>query len=225
MRKLVIFALLLALIGCQEKIETPQANAGPIPEPPKVTEYVNFGDSVVESAKTHLFVRETNGPNRSPEIDAYHDFTGLGYGNPWCLMFVNYHWGQVLKPYDLQLPYKTARVSALLQYALKNQLMYKVIFAKSIIYGVEEALPGDMPIWIKGVSNLPEDNFNGHIGFVIRQDSANGLVTIEGNTGAGAAGSQRDGDGVYIRNRQILLNKDFRIEALVRYLPPETEKK
>ena len=50
----------------------------------------------------------------------------------------------------------------------------------------------------------------GHVGFVIYWYGRCG-VTIEGNTSSGAFGSQREGDGIFIRNRCIEDGNPFRI--------------
>jgi len=213
MKNLIILVFIILLIGCN------QDNSS-IPNNPSSNDIKQIkkplGISFVEKAETYLYVRETDGPNRSPEIDKFHDYAGLPYGNPWCLMFVNYVQKEVLAPLD---PYtRTARVSKLYQYALSHKYQYKIKTANSLIYGTSIVEPGDIIIFIKGINNTPQDNFNGHTGFVIEQTSLTELKTIEGNTGPGSKGSQRDGDGVYERKRIIKLNTNFRIDALLQPL-------
>jgi hypothetical protein len=221
MKRLIVIAfMLLAIVACKD-----EGNQNPKPEPVKPKMLVDFGEEVVKNARTYLHVNETEGPNRSPEIDKFHDYAGLPYGNPWCLMFVNYNWYEVLNPYGYEPYTKTARVSYLLQYALKHKLLYDIKFDKALLYGVKQAEPGDMLIWVKGIGNTAEDNFNGHTGFVQKEIEPGKFLTIEGNTGPGNSGSQRDGDGVYERTRTIRLGADFRIEALIKPIYPDTEKK
>jgi len=228
MKKLIIFLILLILFtGCKQdtiadtvpEVVTPVEK---VEEQPKV--YVNFGDEFVKTARKYGYVNETEGPNRSPEIDKFHDYAGLPYGNPWCLMFVNYVQYETLNPYNLKPYTKTARVSRLYQYALKNKYLYKIKFAKSLLYGIKTAEPGDIIIFISGASKEAMDNFNGHTGFIITETAPGKFKTIEGNTGPGSAGSQRDGDGVYERNRSIRLKSNFRIDALIAPIYPKTEK-
>jgi hypothetical protein len=56
------------------------------------------------------------------------------------------------------------------------------------------------------------DTQSGHIGFVINWDKTQG-TTIEGNTSPTNKGNQRNGDGVYIKHRNITDIKSFRIVA------------
>lgn len=224
---IIILFLLIMLTGCKQdsiadstepEVVTPVV----IEEQPKV--YVDFGEEFIKTAKKYGYVNETEGPNRSPEIDKFHDYVGLPYGNPWCLMFVDYVQYDALKPYNLKPYTKTARVSRLYQFALKNKYLYKVKFDKALLYGAQKAEVGDILIFVSGASKQAMDNFNGHTGFIIREKSPGKFRTIEGNTGPGSAGSQRDGDGVYERNRSIILGSNFRIEALIEPLYPKTEK-
>lgn len=224
--KKIAFALFLTifLAACGNAETLPQAANAPTQQPPV---YVNFGEEVVKNSMKYLNVRETkNRPNRGIEIDRFHDYVGLEYGNPWCMMFVEYNWYEVLRPYGLEPHIKTARVSTYYQHALKHKYLYQVKTAKGIIYGAQTPEKGDIVIWIKGVGYDAWDNFNGHTGETIRYvEKPTDLETIEGNTGPGDQGDQREGDGVYVRRRSILLGKDFRIDALIKPYYPETVKK
>lgn len=232
---IIAVLLLLIVVGCNEvtgnndpppTTSTNQPPAVIVEDPPAV--FVNFGEEVVKTAKKYLHVSETDGPNRSPEIDKFHDYAGLPYGNPWCLMFVNYMWKETLDPYGYAPYTRTARVSAFYKYALKHKYLYQVKFDKALAYGAQEAEPGDMVVWLKNYNDniiVNDGNPSGHVGFVIEELEPGKFKTIEGNTSAGNSGSQRDGDGVFIRERSINLTAGFRIEALVKPLYPETEKK
>jgi len=227
MLNMILFVMLLLLIGCNEvkpEESIPKPVPVVVPEVPKVIEYVNIGQEFVKTAKSYGYVNETAGPNRSPEIDKFHDYAGLPYGNPWCAMFVNYVQYETLKPYNLRPYTKSARVSFILHYALKHKYQYNIKFAKSLMYGVDKAEAGDILIFISGASKQAKDNFNGHTGFILRETSSGHFRTIEGNTGPGNAGSQRDGDGVYERKRRIVLGSSFRIEALLKPIYPKVEK-
>lgn len=234
MKKIIAFLLLVAIVvGCKEV----KGNNDPPPTVdniPRVEEnvpqpvFVDFGEEVVKKAKEFQFVRETNGPNRSPEIDKFHDYAGLPYGNPWCLMYVNYMYHLTLSPYGFEPYTKTARVSYLYKYALKHKYLYQVKFDKALAYGAQEAEPGDMVIWLKNYNEniiVNDANPSGHVGLIIEEIEPGKFRTIEGNTSSGDSGSQRDGDGVFVRIRTINLTAGFRIEALVKPLYPETEKK
>jgi len=137
---------------------------------------------------------------------------------------VNYVQKETLEPYNLRPYTKSARVSFILHYALKHKYQYKIKFAKTLLYGINEGEAGDILIFISGASKQAMDNFNGHTGFIVREEAPGKFTTIEGNTGPGNSGSQRDGDGVYERHRSIRIGSGFRIEALIKPIYPKTEK-
>jgi hypothetical protein len=43
---------------------------------------------LVEAARAMIHLQETDGENRSAEIDMMHRVTGVGMGEPWCMSFV-----------------------------------------------------------------------------------------------------------------------------------------
>jgi len=219
----------MLLMGCRDTNSTNIVKPVVTPEVKPVAEhkhieYIDFGEVFVQTAKSYGYVNESDGPNRSPEIDKFHDYVGLPYGNPWCAMFVNYVQQETLAPYGLAPYTKSARVSYIFHYALKHKYLYKVKFAKSLLYGINRGETGDILIFISGASKQAMDNFNGHTGFVVNETNTGTFRTIEGNTGPGSAGSQRDGDGVYERTRKITLGSKFRIEALIMPIYPKKEK-
>lgn len=55
---------------------------------------------------------------------------------------------------------------------------------------------------------------SGHAG-IVTDLSGDSMATIEGNTSAGRAGSQRNGDGIYARSRNIRQNGDLRTQGFV----------
>ena len=232
---IIAILLLLIVVGCKEvkgSNDSPPTvvDTQPVEEvvDPQPVSYVNFGELVVETAKRYLHVSESNGPNRSPEIDKFHEYAGLPYGNPWCLMYTNYMWKEALDPYGLAPYTKTARVSTFYKYALKHKYLYKVKFAKGLAYGVQTAEPGDAIVWLKNYNKnilVNDGNPSGHTGFIVQETAPGQFDTIEGNTSSGNSGSQRDGDGVFLRKRSINLTAGFRIEALVKPIYPEMEKK
>ena len=104
-------------------------------------------------------------------------------GQPWCMMFVQYCFAMAGYP----LPYKTASCGDLLSWYRK--------YAPECIVTAPKAR--DIVIY----------NF-GHTG--ILESAAAGTVTVvEGNTSAGAAGSQDNGGGVFTRTRSKTLVQAF----------------
>ncbi|MBD5152391.1 MAG: CHAP domain-containing protein [Oscillibacter sp.] len=112
----------------------------------------------------------------------YGKWMGLD-GQPWCMSFVQYCFAMAGYP----LPYKTGSCSALLTWYRKNKPECIVTAPKA----------RDIVIY----------NF-GHTG--ILESAATGTVTVvEGNTSAGAAGSQDNGGGVFTRTRSRTLVQAF----------------
>ena len=104
-------------------------------------------------------------------------------GQPWCMSFVQYCFAMAGYP----LPYKTGSCSDLLSWYRKNKPECIVTTPKA----------RDIVIY----------NF-GHTG--ILESAATGTVTVvEGNTSAGAAGSQDNGGGVFQRTRSKTLVQAF----------------
>lgn len=229
MKHFVLLIVFLALFGCKEADSNDVVLPDPEPAPAVVIpapEYVNWGEEFVKYALTYDGIQETFGPNSSPIIDQFQAYSGFDpkAGAPWCAMFTNWVQGKTLEKYDLKLHYKSARVSWIRKYALKNKYLYKIKFAKGLIYGIDTAEEGDQIIWLSGFSNELYPDLPGHTGLIISETSPGKFKTIEGNTGPGEAGSQRDGDGVYVRDRSINLISKFHIDMLITPIYPEVEK-
>jgi len=73
--------------------------------------------------------------------------------------------------------------------------------------GWKTAPKGSAVVWEK------KKSISGHVGFVLEDWKGKSGKTVEANTGAGEAGSQRDGDGVYPRTREIQAMGHFKITS------------
>ncbi len=82
------------------------------------------------------------------------------------------------------------------------------IEARAVERGLTRPPRGSVVVWRNGTS------WTGHLGVVDWWDVRCG-VTVEGNTSSGSAGSQRDGDGVWVRNRCVSPGAHFRIVGFV----------
>lgn len=149
----------------------------------------------MEIAKTQLFVREKTGHNDGKEVEAYLKLLGLPKGYPWCMAFVYWCFSEAAKQLDVLNPVpKTAGVMD----------CYSKAKGKYLVTGEPE--PGDQFIMDFGKGN-------GHTGLV--EDNRKPKVyTVEGNTAADPtyAGEDRDGNGIFERNRSI-----SGIKAFLRY--------
>ena len=153
----------------------------------------------LDTALAYVGTVERGGANRGPRVERFLRSVGLGPGQPWCAAYVSY----VLDAAGVRAPLDGRRR------VIRSGLAARFITARSIraseaLRGVRRVPPGAVVIWRKG--NGPY----GHAGFAVAWDGASG-ETVEGNTSSGRAGSQRDGDGVWRRQRRITPGSYFRI--------------
>lgn len=149
-------------------------------------------------------VREV-GTNRGPRVEAYQRADGLlidpDTGYPWCASFAVAGFEEVGRP--LVELHESASVGILLGGADK--------------LGWTAAKParGDLACMFWGG---PGDGWPDHIA-IVRGVKGSTILTVEGNTSSGLAGSQDDGDGVFARERSATAIKMRFIRV-----PGQTEK-
>ena len=153
----------------------------------------------LDTALAYVGTVERGGNNRGPRVERFLRSVGLGPGNPWCAAYVSY----VLDAAGVRAPLDGQRRP------IRSGLASRFITVRSIraseaLRGVKRVPPGAVVVWRRG--NGPF----GHAGFAVAWDGATG-ETVEGNTSSGRAGSQRDGDGVWRRQRRITPGRYFRI--------------
>lgn len=133
-------------------------------------------------------VREV-GTNRGPRVEFYQSKDGLKLnpdtGYPWCASLVVAAFEEVGRP--LVELHESASVGFLLQYAGQHG------------WTVPKPQRGDVVCFFWGGAT---DGWPDHTGMV-RGVRGTTLLTVEGNTSGGMAGSQDDGDGVYVRERSM----------------------
>jgi CHAP domain len=123
-------------------------------------------------------VRE-NGANSGPWVEAILDCSGLGAGYPWCAAAINF--ACEIAGSDIGPTQGVAAVRIWHTWAKGANRIMKV------------PSRGYLALWLN-------DNGTGHIGIVAGVTPGR-VTSYEGNTSSGEAGSQRDGDGLYRRNR------------------------
>lgn len=146
----------------------------------------------LQVARSFIGVTESGGNNRGPEVKMFLASVGLGQGHAWCAAFVSYCLTKA------SVTYPTKRTAG-----ARNFISTRSIKARDVLSGRVTPESGWLVIWQHG------NSWAGHIGFVVDWKKGVGQ-TIEGNTSSGK-GSQRDGDGVYARNRSIAPGNTFRI--------------
>lgn len=139
----------------------------------------------LDSAKKFVGIKEKTGHNDGKEVENILRHVGQRKGAPWCA-------GAVVTAID------TARGNEplpILRTPLANGI-YNDAKKRGRLSGYNIVLAGDIGTWRHpGTSQ----------GHTCRVESVKWpfMITLEGNTGSGNGGSQRDGDGFYRRMRKI----------------------
>jgi len=149
-------------------------------------------------AAEYVGTQETGGANAGPEVERFLAAVGLNRGNPYCAAFVSFTLDQVATP---PVTYPTVRTALATKFITRRSMD-----AREVLRGQKQPQPGDIVIWRKG------NTVFGHAGLVTSWDGACG-TTIEANTGNSTYGDQRDGDGVWRRERCVQPGNNFRIVA------------
>lgn len=138
----------------------------------------------LEIADTQLFVREKTGNNDGTDVESYLKAVGLGKGYAWCMAFV--FWIFQKASTELKIKNPVPKTAGVLDCYAK---------AKKLGYQVTEPQEGDQFIMDFGSGK-------GHTGLVTEVKDKS-IYTVEGNTSADPtyAGEDRDGNGVFERNR------------------------
>ena len=178
----VAYALFLVAIALLFSINTATAQVRYNEAPEHIKVAVNEA-GVTEAAQN----------NTGREIEAYLQSVDLGPGYPWCAAYVSW----VLDSANVDDP--PTRSAAATEFISESSIP-----ARKVLRGTVKAPAWGLAIHRRG------NTWAGHIGFVLHWDKAEG-ITISGNTSAGGSGSQRDGQGVYIRRRAIEPGNYFRI--------------
>ena len=147
--------------------------------------------TAIDFAKTwvELPVRESNGPNRSPQVDEFNRFVGDNMGDPWCAAFVSYCFHE-------------AGAGEAFPYSGGSQTL-KAWFKDHDLFSTD---PNDLKGWSGALAGWTDPGGEqGHIFFVYgRGTDGNGnvvsLLTYEGNTNTDGSSN---GDGAYARNRPV----------------------
>lgn len=159
-------------------------------------------DLAVERGYTFLYVREKTGRNDHPEIDRMLAYLGLPKGLSWCAAYSLYCYKLATDDLREKQPFpRYGRVATLRKACMSNPLKYTYITADQVRLGSAQLQPGDLPLWAHGT--IRDGDFNGHTGLVVQQLTPRTFRSIEGNTSSGNQGSQREGNGVFVRTREI----------------------
>lgn len=143
--------------------------------------------AVINNYKSQIGVREKTGKNDGVEVEKYLKTVGLGKGYAWCAAFVK--WALITGVVNIDAE---KLINAM---ALSLHKADKIVYFKGKYK--EDLLPADVfTLWYNRLNRI------GHTGFFNGWANKNlgTYYTVEGNTST--AGS-REGDGVYLRIREI----------------------
>lgn len=141
-----------------------------------------------------LFVREKTGRNDGVEVETYLAAVGLGKGFAWCMAFV--FWAFQKAATELGVKNLVPKTAGVLDCYSKAKGAY-------LVTGDPE--PGDQFIMDFGSGK-------GHTGVVTEfKSDTKSVYTVEGNTSADPtySGEDREGNGVFERNRKVSTIKAF----------------
>lgn len=137
-------------------------------------------------------VREEGGNNRGARIQDYLRNTEppINVAAPWCAAAVQYWADVAARHLGVDNPLDAIRHEALVQ-------SYHDALAPQGLVNPDMVEPGDLALF--RFPNGP-DRWN-HIGMVVQRPNDSGIFwSVEGNTGDV---DQRDGDGVYVKPREV----------------------
>lgn len=163
-----------------------------------------IGDAALAEMGRRVGLRETNGPNRSPEIDRWNTKAGVPVGSPYCATCLHDAFNAV--GYDLggDFAHADSYCPSLLAWGRgKGLLRVRPYRGYVVLFDWDEDGVMDHVGIVEKVVGLRWTTRGGDRRFV-------GLIrTIEANTSAGLAGSQSNGDGVYRRLRWVNASTRF----------------
>ena len=171
------------------------------------------GLRVLKVAGGYTYVREKTNHNDAPEINMFLKYIGLAPGNPYCLAFDNFCWGQVVKPNPYPRVGGTVRF---MEIAKDHPLRYKIYTPADLTLGRGNPT-GGIGIYFH----------NAHAGHAVLFDKMLDLhmfSTIEGNTVGVASkdtaeqrgeGKTKNQQGVYRRVRSNRSSAGMQFQGIV----------
>lgn len=154
------------------------------------------GYNVIDSALQYAGAVEKK-DNWGEPFKTFLNSVGIKAPAPYCAAFGSY----ILTLNDIKNPSQRTAMA-------RRFLSKKAIRAIDVYKGIKKLPEYFIVLWQKG------NSWQGHFAFGWDWDKTKGN-TIEGNTSSGQRGSQRNGDGVYMRQREIQLHSNMRITHFV----------
>lgn len=139
-------------------------------------------------------VREVGGNNAGPRVKAYLANAGIAVAAPWCAAAVQMWSDVAARALGVSNPLDAVKLEALVQ-------SYYDQFALDVIGPTVRPEPGDLVLFKFPKDGKASPTWN-HIGLIAQapKPGTSIAICVEGNTGDV---DQRDGDGVYLKPRDL----------------------
>lgn len=172
-----------------------------IPTPPNTsTPLSDPAQKLLNVARSYIGVREQGGNNRGRQVEEFQRAIGGAAAEPWCMSFAQYC------------------IKAAESATQANSQVTQSEHCLTVWNGSPSELrrsrpePGSLVIWRHGNSR------SGHVGIVEAVNSDGTFTTIEGNT-SDSSGINREGDGVYRKQRDMDGAGDMRVVGFLKVFP------
>ncbi|NJK69335.1 MAG: alpha/beta fold hydrolase [Microcoleus sp. SU_5_3] len=177
---------------------------GSIPAPPNTsTPLSDPTQKLLNVARSYIGVREQGGDNRGRQVEEFQRAIGGAAAEAWCMSFAQYC------------------IKAAESETQANSQVTQSEHCLTVWNGSPSQLrssrpePGSLVIWRHGNSS------KGHVGIVEAVNSDGTFTTIEGNT-SDSSGINREGDGVYRKQRDLDGAGDMRVVGFLKVFPDYT---
>jgi peptidoglycan hydrolase-like protein with peptidoglycan-binding domain/pimeloyl-ACP methyl ester carboxylesterase len=179
---------------------------GSIPAAPNTsTPLSDPAQKLLNVARSYIGVREQGGNNRGRQVEEFQRAIGGAAAEPWCMSFAQYC------------------IKAAESATQANSQVTQSEHCLTVWNGSPSQLrssrpePGSLVIW-RDITSIKGE---GHVGIVEAVNSDGTFTTIEGNT-SDSSGINREGEGVYRKQRDMDGAGDLRVVGFLKVFPDYT---
>jgi hypothetical protein len=164
---------------------------------------------LIHEAKRWIGITEEGAANHGQMVERFQKAVdGKSSGEPWCMAFVQF----CLEAVDSEF-------AACFSPEQSSSKIFKsehvlTTFNNSPSQQIAEAEPGSIVCW--QMWNGDRATTSGHTGIVVEVLSGNIIRTVEGNTKDKDAKIEREGDGVFLRERFVSFQGPMRVKGFLR---------
>lgn len=161
---------------------------------------------LIQEAKRWVGITEQGGNNRGQLVELFQRAAGgLAKGESWCMSFAQY----CIQEVDASVVH-----ALVLGCSDKKSQLFKsehclTVWNKSQALKIGAPKPGSLCIWQHG------QTASGHVGIVVDVNADGSIMTVEGNTSSAEGGNQREGDGVWLKCRNLNAVGSLRLKGFL----------